>query len=277
MKFGIIFTSATPREAARLAALAESAGWDGVFTWDGISIGDTDSFDPWVVMAAMAMTTERVRLGAVIVPPARRRPWKLAHEAMSVDHLSGGRLVLPVGLGALDDKAWENVGEPIDARTRAEKLDETLAILDGLWSGEPFAFQGKHYAFGPMTLRPRPVQQPRVPIWPVAVWPKPRSMRRALRWDGMIVQMADAVGPGKVTPQAVRDIAAYAARERPAELRDRPWEIVVDGSTPPGDDTALANVRELAAAGAAWYLEADWMNTDAAVLEQRVAAGPPRI
>lgn len=278
MKSGIILTSPSPREAARLAALAESAGWDGVFTWDGVALGETETYDPWVTMAAMAMTTERVRLGAVIVPPARRRPWKLAREAMSIDVLSNGRLVLPVGLGALDDQAWANVGEPTAARIRAEKLDESLAILDGLWSGEPFGFHGRHYAFEPMTFLPRPVQQPRIPIWPVALWPNPRSMRRALRWDGGVIQLqVEDSAPGMVAPEHVGEIAAYAERERPAELRGRPWEIVVDGTTRPGDAEALARVRDLAAAGATWYLEADWLDTDPVALETRVAAGPPSL
>ncbi len=134
-----------------------------------------DTYDPWVVMAAMAMRTSRVRLGAIITPPARSRPWKLAREALSVDRRSDGRLVLPVGLGALDDAAFENVGEPTDARTRAALLDETLAILDGLWRGKPFGFRGEHYRFEPMTFLPTPVQRPRIPIWVVGAWRTDRT------------------------------------------------------------------------------------------------------
>ncbi len=135
MKAGIILTAGDPRDQAEHAAAAESAGWDGVFTRDGIAIGDGDTYDPWVVMAAFAMRTERVTLGAIVTPPSRRRPWKLARETITLDRLSSGRLVLPVGLGALEDAAFGNVGEQTDARTRAELLDETLTILDGLWSG----------------------------------------------------------------------------------------------------------------------------------------------
>ena len=145
IKLGIIVTTGDPRTAADLASRAETHGWDGVFTWDAISIGTIDTYDPWVVMAAMAMRTERVRLGAIVTPLARRRPWKVAREAMTLDHLSNGRLVLPVGLGTTDDAGFGNVGEPTDARTRAERLDEGLAILDGLWTGDPFGFAGKHY------------------------------------------------------------------------------------------------------------------------------------
>ena len=162
MNYGVIITGGDPRTVAELAAEAETAGWDGAFFWDGVALGAMDTFDPWVVLAAMAMRTERIRLGAIVFAPTRRRPWKLAREALSIDHLSNGRLLLPVGLGTPDDGAFGNVGEPTDLRTRAELLDETLAILDGLWSGEPFAFQGKHYRFGPMTFRPKPVQEPRI-------------------------------------------------------------------------------------------------------------------
>jgi alkanesulfonate monooxygenase SsuD/methylene tetrahydromethanopterin reductase-like flavin-dependent oxidoreductase (luciferase family) len=106
VRYGCIITGGGPRTVAELAREAEAAGWDGAFYWDAICVGDMETYDPWVVMAAMAMMTERVRLGAVLTPPARRRPWKLARETMTLDHLSGGRLVLPVGLGALDDGGW---------------------------------------------------------------------------------------------------------------------------------------------------------------------------
>ncbi len=191
MRYAIVVNSGDPRQMAELAGEAESAGWDGVFYYDAIAIGDMDMYDPWVVLAAMAMRTERVRLGLIVAAPSRRRPWKLAREAMTIDHLSGGRLVLPVGLGALDDAGFGNVGEPTDARTRADLMDETLAIVDGLWSGEPFEFHGAHYQFGPMTFRPAPVQRPRIPIWVVGAWPKERSMRRVLRWDGIVTQTED--------------------------------------------------------------------------------------
>ena len=264
MQYGFIVTAGDPRTAAALAAEAESAGWDGVFTWDGIAIGEGDTYDPWVVMAAMAMTTERVRLGAIVTPPARRRPWKLARETMTLDRLSGGRLVLPVGLGALDDGAFGNVGEPTEARIRAERLDEGLAILEGLWSGEAFGFEGRHYRFEPMTFRPKPVQQPRIPIWVIGAWPKERSVRRALRYDGILPQTSQ--------PAKVREVAEFVARERPADAR--PFEIVVEGTTRDASDTA--KIAALADAGATWWIESDWTGSTVRSLQQRIAVGPPR-
>ena len=118
LRYGFLIPTGGPREVAELAREAEGASWDGAFYWDGIAIGEMDTYDPWVVMAAMAMRTERVRIGAMLTPPARRRPWKLARETMTLDHLSGGRLVLPVGLGATDDGGFSKVGESTRASLR---------------------------------------------------------------------------------------------------------------------------------------------------------------
>jgi alkanesulfonate monooxygenase SsuD/methylene tetrahydromethanopterin reductase-like flavin-dependent oxidoreductase (luciferase family) len=268
VKYGFIVTTGDPRTIADLAADAEAAGWDGVFYWDGISIGEMDTYDTWVVLAAIAMRTERVRLGAIVTPPSRRRPWKLARETMTLDRLSGGRLVVPVGLGALDDGAFGNVGEPTDARTRAELLDESLEILQGLWSGEPFGYAGRHYQFGPMTFRPTPVQKPRIPIWVVGAWPHERSMRRVLRFDGIVTQ-ADG-------PEDIRAIAEYVARERPSTVGDRPFEIVAQGRTTPDDD-AVTVVRPFAQAGATWWIDGDWEGATVESLRRRIQAGPPRV
>ena len=276
MRYGIVLTTGDPRLAADLAAEAEDAGWDGVFTFDAIAIGADPMYDPWIVLAAMAMRTRRVRLGAIVFAPARRRPWKLAREAVSLDVLSGGRLVLPVGLGTLDDAGFGNVGEPTPARERAARLDETLAILDGLESGEPFGFEGEHYRFAPMTFLPRPVQRPRIPVWVVGAWPHERSMRRAARWDGIFVQAQGPDGKPASGPEVLPPIVDWLRRERPAELRDRPFDIVVDGVTPAADRgraAAIAAAHE--AAGATWWIESDWSATTVEALRTRIAAGPP--
>jgi alkanesulfonate monooxygenase SsuD/methylene tetrahydromethanopterin reductase-like flavin-dependent oxidoreductase (luciferase family) len=183
MRFGIVLAAGGARTAGDLATDAEAAGWDGVFTFDALAIDGLDLDDPWIVLAAMAMRTRRVTIGAMVFAPTRRRPWLFAKEAATLDRLSRGRLVLPVGLGALDDRGFGAVGEPVEARTRARLLDETLEILEGLGAGEPFAYEGERYRFGPLTLRPATVQRPRIPVWTVGAWPHERPMRRALRWE----------------------------------------------------------------------------------------------
>ena len=277
MQYGIVITTGEPRTAAALAADAEAAGWDGIFTYDAIAIGDGDMWDPWVLLAAMAARTERIRLGALVFAPSRRRPWKLAREIVTLDHLSNGRLVLPVGLGALDDAGFGNVGEPVDARTRARLLDETLAIIDGLQSGEPFGFEGDHYRFGPMTFRPRPVQRPRVPVWVVGAWPHERSMRRAIRWDGLVVQALGPDGKPASGPEVLPEIVAWVREARARAGLDGPFEIVVDGTTPADDPAAAAAItRAHEAAGATWWTEVDWANPSPDALRARIQAGPPR-
>lgn len=277
MNYGFIITSGDPRAVAGLAGEAETAGWDGVFYWDGICIGAFDTYDPWVVMAAIAMSTERVRLGAILTPPARRRPWKLARETMTLDHLSGGRLVLPVGLGALDDGGFSKVGEPTDKKVRAGRLDESLEILTGLWSGEPFVYEGEHYRLEEMTFLPKPVQSPRPPIWVVGAWPSRKSMNRALRYDGlMAAKVGGTAEEPDVTPEDVRAMKAYVEESR---APDTTFDIIWEGVTP-GDDPERADsiVRPFVEAGITWWIESRWMPpNEPEDLRARIRQGPPRV
>jgi alkanesulfonate monooxygenase SsuD/methylene tetrahydromethanopterin reductase-like flavin-dependent oxidoreductase (luciferase family) len=277
MRCGFIVPKGDPRTVVRLAREAEEAGWDGVFYWDGICVGEMETYDPWVVMAAMAMETNRVRLGAILTPPARRRPWKLARETMTLDHLSDGRLVLPVGLGALDDGGFSKVGEPTDRKIRAQLLDEGLEILTGLWSGEPFSYEGEHYRLGEMTFLPPPVQRPRIPIWVVGAWPSKKSMNRALRYDGILAAKVSgtAAQPG-VTPEDIRSMKEYVEENK---YTGEVFDIVWEGETP-GDDPerAVSTVRPFAEAGITWWIEAMWSPpNEPEDLRRRLLQGPPRV
>jgi alkanesulfonate monooxygenase SsuD/methylene tetrahydromethanopterin reductase-like flavin-dependent oxidoreductase (luciferase family) len=271
MKYGVILTGGPVHEQIELARAAEAHGWDGVFTWDGIHVGDTiEVHDPWVLMSAFAMATERVRIGAIIQPLARRRPWKVAREAVTLDHVSDGRFVLCVGLGAVDDSGWGRVGEPTDRRVRAERLDETLEILAGLWTGEPFGFAGTHYRFEPMAFLPAPIQRPRIPVWVVGAWPSERSMARALRFDGVL---PNALGGGAVTPQLIAEMRAWLAERGKGDG----FEIVVEGTTPADDPgTASDEVERWERSGASWWIESNWETFDPADARRRIEAGPPR-
>lgn len=282
MQYGFVIPNGDPRTVAQMAHELEEAGWDGAFYWDGmhpIGPGLGDVYDPWVVMAAMAMRTERVRLGAIVTPPTRRRPWKLARETMTLDRLSNGRLIVPVGLGAINDLGFGNVGEVTDRATRAAMLDESLDVLTGLWSGEPFAYHGTHYHFDEMAFQPTPLQRPRPPIWVVAAWTYPRSMSRALRYDGILPNFPapeDWAGPGEGTPELYAAVAAYAAEHRTAP---GPFELIVDGVTPADDPAAAAaKVQPFAEAGGTWWIESPWSPPNGVDdLRRRIAAGPPRI
>jgi luciferase-like monooxygenase len=277
MQYGFVIPRGDIHSIVALAQEAEAAGWDGVFYWDGICIpGAGEMYDPWVTLAAIAMRTQRVRIGAMLTPVTRRRPWKLARETVTLDHLSGGRLVLPVGLGVLDDLGFGGVGEPTDRKTRAELLDEGLAILTGLWSGEPFSFTGKYYHMAEMTFLPPPVQRPRIPIWVVGAWPRERSMTRVLQYDGLLPNKLDDAGKqADIEPADLGAMSDYITQRRTATT---PFDIVMEGVTP-GDDPARAAdiIRPFAEAGATWWLEAMWTApNEPDDVRKRIRQGPPR-
>jgi len=278
MRYGFIIPGGDLETIITLAQEAEAAGWDGVFYWDGICIESVGPmYDPWVVLGAIAVHTERVRIGAILTPVSRRRPWKLARETVTVDHLSQGRLILPVGLGALDDGGFGKVGEATDHKTRARLLDEGLAILTGLWSGQPFSFHGEHYHMEEMTFLPPPVQSPRIPIWVVGAWPRAKSMARALRYDGLLPNKLGADGKQtEITPTDIRAMAAYCAAHRD---RAMPFDIVAEGRTPGADvERAAAIVRPFADAGATWWTEAMWEAPNGPdKVRARIRQGPPRV
>jgi hypothetical protein len=282
MRYGFVLPGGDARLAADLAAEAEAAGWEGVFYPDCICIGNPNSpmppvHDPWVVLAAMAMRTERVILGPMVTPLSRRRPWKVARETMALDHLSNGRLVLPVGLGALDDSGFGKVGEATDRKMRAELLDESLAILAGLWSGQPFSFQGKHFHLEEMTFLPTPVQTPRIPVWVVGAWPRMKSMERVLRWDGILPNIINADGSfGEFTPASIQSIKHYVTERRPQDAGR--FEIVVEGRIPANERAQIeAEVQPLAEAGATWWIESMWSAPNGPEdVRARLRLGPPR-
>jgi alkanesulfonate monooxygenase SsuD/methylene tetrahydromethanopterin reductase-like flavin-dependent oxidoreductase (luciferase family) len=227
------------RALAELAREAEVAGWDGVFLWDSLH-GDpahpAPVVDPWIALTAIALATTRVRLGPMVTPIARRRPWVLARQATTLDHVSGGRVVLGVGLGDPAAGEYGAFGEPTDARERAAMLDEGLAVLAGLWSGESFSFAGGYYRVQEVTFRPPPVQRPRIPIWVGGWWPRRGPMRRAAHWDGAFPGKLDGEGVGMLSPEEVRAIAAYIGAHRAG---DGPFDLVIAGTTP-GEDPAGA-------------------------------------
>jgi alkanesulfonate monooxygenase SsuD/methylene tetrahydromethanopterin reductase-like flavin-dependent oxidoreductase (luciferase family) len=201
-----------PMELARLGIEAERAGFDGFFLWDHMVFSNTGDgppiVDPWLVLAVVAASTSRIRLGTMITPVPRRRPWQLARETTTLDRLSNGRLILGVGIGS---PAYGDFGifhEPSGERERAELLDEGLDVLAGLWSGEKFSYQGSHFTVDPVRFTPTPVQRPRIPVWVGGVLPAARPIARAARWDGMVpIRFA---GGSLVRPSA-EDIAGTAA------------------------------------------------------------------
>ena len=259
-----------------LAEAAEAAGWDGAFVWDHVAYREPGwpVADPYVAVAAIAARTERIRLGVLVSAVARRRPAKLARELASLDVLSGGRLVVGAGLGSQGEEEFAAFGEDPDPRVRAQKLDEGLAIVDGLWRGEPFAFAGEQLRVDArLPFLPRPLQRPRPPVWIAGRWPARRPFRRAARWDGVFPTFAEVPRDATAPPALVAEAVAFtrAARGGPA---DAPFDVVIEGLSDGGPAPGL--LAPYADVGVTWWVERlGWFRGPLAAMRARIAAGPP--
>jgi alkanesulfonate monooxygenase SsuD/methylene tetrahydromethanopterin reductase-like flavin-dependent oxidoreductase (luciferase family) len=257
------------------ARLAEESGWDGVFIEDYIvyfSERVVPVYDPWTLLAAIAVRTERIRLGVTITPLARRRPWKLAREAMTIDHLSSGRLILGFALGDSRDKSISHFGEETDGRRRAEMLDEALEILVGLWGGNPFSYDGEFYQVKEVTFLPRPVQRPRIPVWIGGGWPRKGVVERIARWDGACPYKINKDGGAEMSPADLREMKAFVEGHRKDSSR---FDIVCGGATGKDIEKARAKIAPLVEAGATWWVE--FTSASATALRNRIKQGPPRV
>jgi alkanesulfonate monooxygenase SsuD/methylene tetrahydromethanopterin reductase-like flavin-dependent oxidoreductase (luciferase family) len=288
LKFGVTLPSVRvgddPNTLVELGVLAEESGWDGVFIWDGLYYGNyaTEPFhDAWIALAAIAARTKRIRIGTMVTALARRKPWDVARQAVTLDRLSKGRFILSVALGAEDEGGFGKVGEPADRKSKAEKLSESLEILTGLWSGKPFSYSGKHYKIEEMAFLPKPLQEPRIPIWVVAAWPKRKSMERAIRYDGIIP--TKMLPNGEFDDMTVQDISEMREFINARRLGENSvYDIEMAGETP-GEDREKANsiVRPLAGAGVTWWLEAVFgtPETEGGIggMRKRIKQGPPAV
>ena len=257
-----------PRGLGDLAELAEDFGWDGVFLEDYLNYqgqADTATYDAWISLAAMASATSRLHVGMTVSPVPRYMPWDLAAKAVAVDHLSGGRLILGVGAGDVADPTSAAIGEPSDPRTRAELLDEGLAIVTGLWTGEPLHHRGKYYRIDGLRMTATPVQEPRIPIWVGGDLLVAGVRRRLAQWDGACVYKGPPGSGQSVVPDDVRMILDLVIAARGSADG---FDVKISGV----DDSR--QLAEYADAGATW--SSTWI-PPGTVIEARavIAAGPP--
>lgn len=277
---------ADARLLAQLAQEAEHAGWDGFFLWDQVAKTTLTPtidpmVDPWIALAAIALCTSRMRLGTLITPLPRRRPWKVARETVSLDHLSAGRMVLGAGLGG-GYYDFAALGEAADPKVLAAMLDEGLQVLVGLWSGEPFSFEGTYYHIREAQFLPRPLQAPRIPIWVAATWPFKAPFRRAARWDGVFPQGRDLTLTQMLSPQQVEALLRFLAAQPGYRA---PFEVLHAGISTGQDAAADADlVASYARVGVTWWVEqiaperwGSWTHWPLEAMRQRIRLGPPRL
>jgi len=272
-----VSTFGDPRMLVELAVAAEEAGWDGFFLWDHLLWHEPGGHvaDPTVVISAVAARTERIRFGIMVNLLARRRAAKVARETVTLDVLSGGRLIVGAGLGSLPAE-FTAFGENADPRVRAARLDESLHLLDALWTGQPVTFHGEYLTATDVTMLPRPVQRPRIPIWCGGRWPNRPPFRRAARWDG-VLPTHTGYGLGEtMPPDELRAVIRYTRVHRTA---DGPFDVALEGRT---DGSAADRGGQLVAAyvraGLTWWIEAlGWWRGTPADAMARVRQGPPAV
>ena len=264
---------ADPRRVARLAADAEQAGWDGIYLWDHmLAVPGMPVAEAWTTMAAIAMATSRVRLGAMVTPLARRRPWVLARQVATLDQLSGGRLVVGIGLGDDGWREFSAFGEETAPRVRGELLDESLEILQELLTGNALLHAGRHYAIDSPPMLPTPVQDP-VPIWAAVRWPNRKPLARAARLQGCFPIFPDS--GDRPSPPSASELMQLQA-ELTGLSAGRSLDIAVRCALhrlAEGERAGAA--AALADAGVTWLLEAFGPGQDAAAVEAYVRGGPP--
>ena len=261
---------ADPAVVLDLAVTAEARGWDGLFLWDHVLRPVTDPqdiADPWILLAAVATVTTTIRIGPMVTPVVRRRPQKLAREAVTLDHLSGGRLTLGLGLGVDSGRELSAFGETVDARERGDVLDEGTELLCALWSGERVVHHGTRFTADDVAFLPRPVQRPRIPLWFAARGDARRPVRRAARYDGLF--------PIEMDRHALARALDLVAAER-GDLDGFDVAARVVPGPGPADARTEAGVplAELAALGVTWAFHAFGASERAADVLEYAAAGP---
>jgi len=275
MKYGLAIPYNEARLVAKLAQIAEEAGWDGCFLGDYIW-GE----DPMIALAAAAMTTSRIRLGTMVIPVPLRRPWKLASESLALDRLSNGRLILGLGTGATW-MGWQSFPDEVtESKARAEMLEETVDILTLLYQRKQFDYDGKHYhlkltLMDEMHYPAKPIQQPRIPLWAPVVCGQKKSMQRILKCDGMFPEKRSTDGkPADVTPTDIRETKAFVDANRTLTT---PFDSVASGKT---KATSRAQQQDQILpwleAGATWWIEGLWGEPEEAVVK-RIRQGAPRV
>lgn len=267
MRYGFVVPWGDAADVGDLAEAAETAGWDGLFVWEPVW-----GVDAWISLGLAAVRTSKIRLGTMITPPSRRRPWELASQVATVDRLSNGRVTLSVGLGAIDS-GFDTFGEECDRRVRAELMDECLDIVCGLWKGQPFEYAGAHYTVQSTEFPTigNTVQSPRVPIWCVGALGRPKSMRRALQWDGIIPQVLDPDAEGGVRQAGLTEVTDL--RNTIAGGPNPDADIIVEGQWTDHSPQAYAD------AGATWWIESMWgamsEHSPVTAAYDRLREGPP--
>lgn len=261
-----------------LTVEADRAGWDGVFLWDHLFFPWVIPIaEPWTVLSAASSLTERVRLGTNVTPLPRRMPQTLAKQLSTLDHLSGGRVILGAGLGGAGEGGdagpeFSGFGLPSDYGTLGEMTDEALDIVTALWSGEQVSYTGKHYTVKEVTFQPPPLQKPRIPVW---IGGSSRgALRRAAKWDGWVpAGPAPSAGAPGLSVKEVEEKLSVIMEHREGRAS---YDICYGLEWPSDRNEVRALVDDAGSAGVTWLLESIFgLKYSGEEAIERVREGPP--
>lgn len=266
---------ADPQLHVELAMSAEKANWDGYFVWDHIAWKNQSVHvpvtDPWITLAAIATTTQRIQIGPMVIPLARRRPWKVARETVALDQLSNGRLIVGVGLGAFAKDEFDAFGDEADPKLRGAMLDEALDVLTGLWSGEPFDYQGNHFRLQDTQFLPTPSHP--IPVWVAGRLNNAgnrKPFRRAARFDGSFPLAPNQSAP----PEAYAEIKAFIDQHRP---NNQPYDLVCERELSNNGVGSAEIIQPYSDAGVTWWLcNGSGSNIDIGRIRHLIERGPPK-
>ena len=257
-----------PKNLLDLAIECEAAGWDGFFVWDHLQFPNMEpAADPWVALSAIASHTSTISLGPMITPLPRREIVKLAREALTLDHLSDGRLILGIGLGYQSLPEWSGFGHEQDAKIRGGMADEGLQVLSALGSGNAVDHKGTYYT-AVCEAWAKPKKSPSIPVWIAGQWPGKKPFKRAARWNGVIPMARDQMEGGKITPSDLSELLALIDSEN---KRSPDFDTVMIGMKP-----TEAELEAYSNEGVTWWLEASgpW-SISLDEMKEQVRRGPP--
>jgi alkanesulfonate monooxygenase SsuD/methylene tetrahydromethanopterin reductase-like flavin-dependent oxidoreductase (luciferase family) len=278
MHFGVFLPPfaefAEPNRVVALSRQLEDSGWDGLFLWDHmLATPGMPVADPWVIMAAVATVTERIRLGALVTPLPRRRPWVLSRQMATLDQLSDGRLIGGIGLGGDGWSEFSAFGEAVDPVIRGQMLDEALELVQRFLTGEAVSFHGSHYVVDSPPLLPRPRQHP-LPMWGAVRWPNRRPLARIAKLDGCFPIFASS---GGMPPPDPADIAALHTQLVDLGARSD-IDIAVECELSLEEPSSIpATVAALEHAGVTWILESFPPGAAPERVAGVVRKGPPSV
>ena len=236
---------ADPQRMMELAVACESAGWDGIFLWDHLDYPAPVEavLDPYVCLAAIASVTTRIQIGPMVTPLTRRRLAVVARQATTLELLSNGRLIMGFGLGDDADIGERSTFDEFDdGPARGRALSEGLEVLTELLSGQRVDHSGDFYQVDGVAFQPTPHRPGGIPFWLAARWPHRAPLRRAAKYQGVVViQMID--------PEDIAQLREHL-RDDGADLEN--FEIVVWGG-----DISTTDVKAWKEAGVTWLLRSE--------------------